>query len=85
MNVKKLNRQGDWIEDEDGRVIERQWDFGDGKCKISQYQYNKEIKIAERVLYINKFGEIYHQFTCDWRNFWQKITIKLKFQEPHKL
>lgn len=84
MRIKKLIRHGDWIENEDGRVIERQWDFGDGKCKISQYQYHKGNKIAERVIFRDKWGNIYHEFTCDWRSAWQKLTVKLKFNNPYK-
>ena len=84
MRIKTLIRHGDWIEDEDGRVIERQWDWGDGKCTIRQYQYHKGEKIAERVLYRNKAGEIYYQFDCDWRSIWQKLFVKFKFQNPYK-
>lgn len=81
-NSEQLIRPGDWIINEDGEVIERQWDFGDGKCKISQYQYHKGNKIAERVIYRDKWKKTYFEMTYDFRNFWQSLFVKIHFEKP---
>ena len=83
MKVQTIKRAGDWIENNDGKIIERQWDFADGKTAISQFQWYKEKVIAERRLYRNNLNEIYFDIVHDRRNLWQKLFIKISFQNPY--
>lgn len=83
MKVGTVERFGDWIESNEGKVIERQWDFSNGKTAISQFQWYKGKVIAERRLYRNNLNEVYFKIIHDRRNFWQKLFVKIHFKDPY--
>jgi hypothetical protein len=84
MKIDTLKRLGDWIENENGQLIERQWDWGDGNTTIIQFQWLKNKVIADTIMYRNKSGYIYFDRVFDHRNFWQKLTVKIHFPEPYQ-
>jgi hypothetical protein len=83
MKICTLYRLGDWIENDEGKLIERQWDWGDGNTTIRQFQWHKGKSISNKIMYRNKFGDIYFDFVIDYRNWWEKLTVKINFPEPY--